>query len=99
MVWIILQGLEESRKLQKLKESRIEINADKSLEKIKNNLYCELRKISKEERLEEICCHGEEMGSLRDKIDENMLGGDYSRKAKNMKERSRLVEMKTFREK
>jgi hypothetical protein len=54
-------------------------------------------KSEKEDEVEEAVCHGEVIGELKDVIDENMLGGDYSLKAKIEKNRRQFNERKPFK--
>jgi hypothetical protein len=38
------------------------------------------KKITKEEMIEKIACHGDAMDKLSDSVDESMVGGDMSLK-------------------
>jgi hypothetical protein len=50
------------------------------------------KKVSKEEKMEEECCHGDAMGQLEDVVDKEMLSGDKSLKSFLIKERNKTQE-------
>jgi hypothetical protein len=57
------------------------------------------KKISKEDMMEELCCHGNSMGNLTDAFDGKMVGVDMALKAKILRDREKPVERIPFKEK
>jgi hypothetical protein len=55
--------------------------------------------VSEEDRIEELCCHGDAMGKLDDALDENIMEGDMLLKAKIIKDREKHIERIPFKEK
>jgi hypothetical protein len=76
----------------------LELKKDDPIIAIPKDFSCPEKKISKEVRIEEMCCHGEAMGKLDDALDKNMMGRDISLTAKIIKDRERHIERIQFEE-
>jgi hypothetical protein len=56
---------------------------------IPEDLSCPEKKVSKEDVIVELCCHGKAMGILVDAFGEKMEGGDLSLKEKVLRDREK----------
>jgi hypothetical protein len=80
-------------------EILLELRRDDPIIAIPKDLSCTKNKVSKEDMIEEMCCHGEAMRKLDDAVDENMMGGDMSLKTKIIYGRKKHLEKISFEEK
>jgi hypothetical protein len=87
--------IKEKNSVSKLIE---ELQKDDTIIKISEDLSCSARKVTKEERIEELTCYGDAMGKLEDAIGDKMVGGDMSLKNKILRDREKYKEKKTFKE-
>jgi hypothetical protein len=75
------------------------LNGDEPTINMPKKLIYEPRKIPKEEIVEELICHGDALDELKDIVNENMLGDDYSLKIRIEKNRKLYNEKNPFKEK
>jgi hypothetical protein len=82
-----------------LTEVQIELQKDDPVIPIPADLSSPEKKVSKEDVIEDLCCHAEAMGILVDAFGEKMVGGDLSLKAKVLRDREKYNEKIPFKEK
>jgi hypothetical protein len=63
---------------------------DDPIIEIPKDLSFSERKITKEERMEELTCHGDAMDELKDSVEDTMVGRDMSLKNKILRDREDL---------
>jgi hypothetical protein len=80
-------------------EIQLEIRKVDPVITIPKDLSCPEDKISEEEAIEELCCHGDAMGNLTDTFDGKMVGGDMALKVKILRNREKNIERIPFKEK
>jgi hypothetical protein len=73
---------------------RKELMEDDPVIKMPEDLSCLERKVKKEEKVEELTCHGDAIGELKNSVDESMVDGDMSLKGKIIKDRGKNIEKK-----
>jgi hypothetical protein len=52
----------------------LELDKDDPIVPIPKDLSCPEKKVSKEDLIEELCCHGEAIGTLTDAFEGKMVG-------------------------
>jgi hypothetical protein len=82
-----------------LTDVQIELQKDDPIIPLPKDLSCPEKKVTKEEKIEELCCHGEAMGNFIDAFEGKLVEGDLSLKAKVLREREKYNEKIPFKEK
>jgi hypothetical protein len=59
-----------------LTETQLKLDEDDPIVPIPKDLSCPEKKVTKEEIIEELCCHGEAMGTLTDAFEGEMVGAN-----------------------
>jgi hypothetical protein len=80
-------------------EIQLELRKDNPVITIPKDLSCPKDKLSEEEAIEELYCHGDAMGNLTDAFEGKMVEEDMALKAKILRDREKHIERIPFKEK